>query len=60
MATKKTIAKAPSEKQMLKDGAEFGPGLVEHGVGLGRWRVEDGAVPVEGTVILVAPERGEQ
>ena len=36
----------------------LGPGLVEHGVGLGRHRVEDGPVPVAGTVVLVTPERG--
>jgi len=36
----------------------LGPGLVEHGVGLGRHRVEDGPVAPVGTVVLVTPERG--
>ena len=55
---RKGAAKAPTAKTLAKDGAELGPGLVEHGVGLGRHRVEDGPVPAEGTVILVTPERG--
>lgn len=38
---------------------ELGPGFVEHGVGVGRHRVEDGLVPAPGTVVLVPPERGQ-
>lgn len=44
-------------KARIADASD-GPGLVEHGAGLGRHRPEDGPTPAEGTVILVTPERG--